>query len=472
MKSSSSRTTRGAVAALATAGMLAGALAGSTATAAPAPAERAPARDTLFPTQGNNGYDVRRYLVDLDYTPETNHLDAVTTIKARARHELTRFHLDLEGLSVGSVRVDGQKAAFRRYGHELVVTPRKPVAGVFTTVVAYSGTPSEHKDTDGSTEGWVRTADGATALGEPVGTATWIPSNNTPGDKARYRYRVRVPAGTTVAANGVLTSKVRQGTHTTWTWDAPDRMSTYLATVAIGSFHTYRSSTRSITGRRIPIWSFTDTSSEAAESTAPARKLLPQVLRFEEKRFGPYPLASAGIIVDNADVGYALETQTRPFYPFSLDTDTLVHESAHQWYGDSVTLRDWHDIWLAEGFATYAEWLWDAHHGGDTPAERFATLYAKPASDDLWHPAPTEFTKSADLFGSPVYNRGAMTLQVLRARVGSEDFFHIIKAWARIHRQGSARTPQLVALSERISGKQLDGLFATWLQKDGKPRGY
>jgi aminopeptidase N len=178
------------------------------------------------------------------------------------------------------------------------------------------------------------------------------------------------------------------------------------------------------------------------------------------------------MVVDNADVGYALETQTRPFYPGSVGTATLVHETAHQWYGDSVSLRDWHDIWLAEGFATYAEWLWSGAHGGRTPAEKFDDLYATPGSDDLWHPAPTEFTDPADLFGSPSYNRGAMTLQVLRERVGGQDFFAILRAWAKAHRHGTATTAQLVALAERISGEQLDELFHDWLELDGRPSGY
>jgi len=425
--------------------------------------------ETLFPAQGNPGYDVRHYDVRLAYAPATNHVAAVATLRATAPDRLASFHLDLSGLTVSAVTVDGRPATWTRRGHELVVTPRRAVDGDFTAAVRYAGVPREHTDADGSTEGWVRTHDGATALGEPVGAMTWLPSDNTPADKATYAFHLRVPRGFQAAANGDLVRRATHAGHTTWDWRATDPMSTYLATVSFGHFDVHRSATTSVDGSRIPIWSFVDPTSKP---TTRARALLPKVIAFEEKRFGAYPLTSAGMIVDDADVGYALETQTRPFYPGGLDTPTLVHEMAHQWYGDSVTLTDWHDIWLAEGFATYAEWLWDGAHGGRTPARHFDALDAKPADDALWHPAPTEFTDSADLFGAPEYNRGAMTLQVLRERVGAAHFARILRAWAAEHRHGSVRTADFVALAERVSGQDLGTLFHDWLRLDGKPAGY
>ena len=445
-------------------GLVLSTTAGATATR---PAE--PAGDTLFPDQGNPGYDARSYLVRLHYRPATNHLHARTTIRARAKHPLASYSLDFVGMHVRKVSVNGRKATFTRRGHKLVVHPRTPARGTFRTTVTYAGKPRQLIDPDGSLEGWVRTRDGATALGEPIGIMTWVPSNNTPGDKARYTFRVSVPSALKVAANGVLANRSRHGARTTWTWREKDPMSAYLATVSIGTYQSFPSSTTSITGRRIPIWTFVDATLGPA---ANARRDLPSVIRFEERRFGPYPFDSSGMIVDNADVGYALETQSRPFFPYSVDTSTLVHEIAHQWYGDSVTLTDWHDIWLAEGFATYTEWMWSHVHGGSTPAARFDRLYQTPETDGLWHPAPTEFTDPADLFGNPVYTRGAMTLQVLRERVGHEAFSRILKAWAREHRHGNVRTADFIALAERISGDDLGTLFSDWLTLDGKPVGY
>ncbi|MCD4524295.1 M1 family metallopeptidase [Nocardioides sp. cx-173] len=436
----------------------------------PAPAApAAPRSDTLFPSLGHSGYDVRHYDVSLDYSPATNRLEARTRIRAVAATRIRSFALDFVGMRVRAVRVGGDAARWHRRGQQLVVVPRAPVRGRFTVVVEYAGVPRTYVDADGSKEGWVPTKDGAIALGEPVGTMTWIPSNNTPGDKARYTFRITVPRGVQAVANGSLARRVRHGGRTTWTWQARDPMATYLAMVAVGRFKVYRSTARSITGRKVPVWTFADPRHDVPLAV---RRALPRVMRFEERLFGPYPFTSTGMVVDDADVGYALETQTRPFYPFDVDAGTLVHEMAHQWYGNSVGFRDWHDIWLAEGFATYAEWLWAEAQGGEGPAERFDALYARPASAPLWRPAPTEFTGPEDLFGDPVYLRGAMTLQALRERIGDADFFAFLKTWARTHRHGTASTAQLVAVAERVSGEQLDALFADWLELDGRPAGY
>jgi aminopeptidase N len=182
---------------------------------------------------------------------------------------------------------------------------------------------------------------------------------------------------------------------------------------------------------------------------------------------------TAGIVVADVGVGYALETQDRPVFDGVPDTSTIVHEFAHQWYGDSVTPRDWQDIWLNEGFASHSEDLWAAAHGGPTPQQAFRTRYDEnDATADLWTPAPARFTDPADLFGAPVYTRGGMTLQVLRREVGSADFFTILRRWAALKRGRSVTTGQFIALAERVSGENLDQLFEDWLFTAGKPAGY
>lgn len=425
--------------------------------------------DTLFPFQGNGGYDVRHYNVRMRYRPASNHLAARVRIRAVAPAPLSSYHLDLDGLRILRIGVNGQRATFSRHGHELVVTPAVPVVGAFTTRIRYAGRPHVHIDTDGSTEGLVPTADGAIALGQPIGAVAWLPTNNTLGDKASWSFHVTAPSGLRVAANGLLHARVRHGSTTTWDWRAPDPMPTELATVAIGDFRVHKSTYTSITGRQIPLRSYIDRGMGSARQ---ALATLPQVLRFEEQYFGPYPFVSAGMIVDPAKVGYALETMTRPFYPYVPPDGLIVHEMAHQWYGDSLTPTDWHDIWLNEGFAEYAQWLWYGTHGGLTPAQHFQHLYARPATAAVWRPGVRTFTKSADLFGEQTYDRGAMTLQALRQRVGDPAFFEIIKTWASTRRFGSVTTPQFVALAERISGRDLGSLFHDWLDVAGKPVGY
>ena len=151
----------------------------------------------------------------------------------------------------------------------------------------------------------------------------------------------------------------------------------------------------------------------------------------------------------------------------SQDDVTIVHEFAHQWYGDSVTLSDWGDIWLHEGFAGYAEWLWTAAHGGPSTAEQFQKAYDDPQT--VWSPAPAKLTDPADLFGDQSYTRGAMTLEALRQKVGSDDFFVILRSWAEQHKYGNVSTAQFIRLSEHVSGQDLDALFHAWLYVPERP---
>ena len=198
---------------------------------------------------------------------------------------------------------------------------------------------------------------------------------------------------------------------------------------------------------------------------------LPAVIDYYSSIFGPYPFASTGAIVDDAKVvGYSLETQTKPNFPYVPDEATLVHELAHQWYGDSVTLTQWPDIWLHEGFATWAEWIWSEHVGNKSAAQSFKQLYSTPAKDTrFWNPPPGDPGEPASLFDGTIYNRGAMTLQALRERIGDTTFFRVLRTWAQRNRYGNVTTPQFIALAERESGQSLTRFFDVWLYQPGKP---
>jgi hypothetical protein len=201
-----------------------------------------------------------------------------------------------------------------------------------------------------------------------------------------------------------------------------------------------------------------------------------EIIDFLEDNFGRYPFSAAGGIVDDVDeLGFALETQTRPvyskvFFGDPLDGDAVVvHEIAHQWYGDSLAVEAWQHIWLNEGFATYAEWLWSEREGLGTAQEIFDFFYnVFPPDDPFWtvtigDPGPDE------LFNFAVYARGAMTLHQLRLAVGDEDFFQILRRWASSQAGGNVTTDEFIALAERISGQQLDDLFETWLFTAERP---
>ncbi len=452
----------------------AAALATALATGVPAPAAAharvftpgaAGAGDPYFPLSGNGGYDVRHYDLDLAYDPSPGTLTATARITARATQDLSRFDLDLTGLTVRSVTVNGARAAFRQEGQELVVTPAAglPRGRVFTVGVRYDGRPRAVTDPDGSPDGWIPTDDGVFNANEPQGAMTWYPGNHHPTDKATYRFRVTVPAGLVAVANGVLAGRSAANGKVTFTWTEPEPMASYLATVSIGRFQVAEGRTRSGLHSYVAI----------DPREAGAREVMARngpIVEFFERHFGPYPFGATGGIVDHADVPYALETQTRPVYPGTPGEITVAHELAHQWFGDSVTPVRWRDIWLNEGFVTYAEWMWAEHIGRRTVQQSFDQRYAIPADDEFWRLPPGDPGDGAHIFADAVYGRGAMTLHVLRKAVGDAAFFRILRAWATGHRHGHGTTAQFIALSERVSGRQLDGLFQQWLYEKGKPR--
>ncbi|MEU5306102.1 M1 family metallopeptidase [Streptomyces noursei] len=424
--------------------------------------------DPLFPALGNGGYDVRHYGLDLRYDVAEQHLDGTATITAKAGEDLRSFQLDLQGMTVTGVRVDDRDAEFSRKGHKLVV---RPAAGIgkgkeFRTTVRYRGTPEEMEDEGGGYEGWVKTADGAFVVGEPAGTMTWFPGNNHPGDKAAYDFRITVPEHYTAVANGELKSKRTTGGRTTYEWHNAEPMASYLATATIGRFDVQESRTP----QGLPLYVAVDPK-EAEASKEPLSRL-PEILAWSTELFGPYPFSSAGAIVDHTpdriDWG-ALETQTKPVYAGAPDTSTVVHETAHQWFGDSVTPKTWQDTWLNEGFATYAEWLWEEHEGGRTPQEQFDALYHSDEDDPRWDFPPGKVPTAADVTEPPVYERGAMVLQQLRNAVGDKTFFSILKEWPAKYRHANADSADFVAFCQQRTDEDLTDLFDDWLYGEGAP---
>ncbi|WP_067455179.1 M1 family metallopeptidase [Actinomadura macra] len=427
------------------------------------------AGDPYFPEEGNGGYDVDHYDLALDYDPASNGLVATARIKARATQDLSRFDLDLKQLTVSGVQVNGRAATFTRAGQELIVTPRRGLrkGRTFTVTVAYAGTPKPAERPDLGTFGWIKTPDGAYVVCEPDGASTWFPSNDHPTDKATYTYRVTVPQGTQVLSNGVPGGEWTRGGKSTFVWNERSPMASYLAMLAIGKFTVQKGET----GSGIPV--VTAVAPNRADELKTIHEGTIQAIDWEEKVFGRYPFASTGGIRVGVDVAFSLETQSRPIYGYKPDTATIVHELAHQWFGNSVSVSRWKDVWLNEGFATYAEWLWDEQHGGPTVKQTFDNLYGKsdnwPYYDELWIKRQTGDPGTDELFTITPYWRGGMTLHALRERIGDEAFFTLLKAWTRAHRNGNVTTEQFIALAERISRQQLDGLFQVWLYTKERP---
>ncbi|WP_411757273.1 M1 family metallopeptidase [Streptomyces venezuelae] len=426
------------------------------------------AGDPYFPKLGNGGYDVTHYALTLDYDPGNGRLEGTAEITAKATTDLSAFNLDLLGMEVLSATVDGAEARVRQDGQELTLKPRHHLrkGAAFRGVVRYAGTPESITHDHGWREGWLRTDNGAVAFGEPTGSMSWFPGNHHPSDKASYDITVTVPKGVQAISNGQLRAQHTSGNRTTFHWQQAEPMASHVATVAIGSYDVRTSRTRS----GIPVVSAMDTTAGVDEDGAVLGRF-PEIMEWAEGRFGPYPFASAGVIVDQAaDVPYALETQTRPTIPAGIfHTTNVVHEMAHQWFGNSVTPRTWRDMWLNEGFATYAEWLWTEDHGGASAQDHFDRNHAKAADDDEWDFPPAEPPSASDISGQPVYVRGAMVIHKIRQALGDEGFRALVRGWTLRHRHGHASTKDFTSYVEAKAGRDLDAIWDSWLYGDGKP---
>jgi aminopeptidase N len=512
--------------AAATTVVLAGLMIGMTEAGAAAPVVRATqpvagARslgDPLLPQLGNGGYDVTSYTIDLDYEPAANRLNSArTTILAVATQHLREFSLDFQAdLTVASVTVGGKPAAFASVEAtpdlspnpavtqpmKLVVQPHPsawPRPGrQFKVVVEYSGVPRHIVDPDLSIEGWIqacfplnapRTCDGSFVVGQPMGSQSWFPSNNYPTDKASFETYITVPAGKTALGVGELENRIDNHDGTiTWHWRESHPTATYLVTATVGDFlFTPGTMVEQATGRRLPVYNAIDATASPAQLAAINASLsqAPGQLNFLGSLFGRYPFDSTGAIVDRASgVGYALEVQTKPAYSGgftsgnpSVNIGTQLHEIAHQWMGNSVTLAAWNDLWFNEGWATWSEWYWQfAERGGDDPAVIFDDLYATTPAED-WELAPAVLGGDpANLFnGFATYDRGAMTLQGYREIVGEAKFLELARTLQKRFAYSNISGEEFVDLATRISGFRgarralLDAYFQEWLYGETRP---
>ena len=440
-------------------------------TAAAAPTPGAPGiGDAYFPTYGNGGYDAEHYAISIGYDPTTGVLAGTTVVTATATQDLSRFDLDF-ALTASAVSVNGAPARTSASGTELVVTPSHPLSRGerMTVTVTYGGKPADTRPNSFSP--WLRTPTGAVLVGEPEASAWWFPGNDHPRDKATYDVTVTVPAGLQAISNGRGGVTRTDSVSSTWRWQESRPMATYLAFVAIGRYGITRGRTRS----GIPY--LNAVASGLGTRRAPARAAMArtaEIVDWEARTFGPYPFDTVGGVVPDADFGFALETQTRPvyspvFFAGSQSAEVVVHELAHQWFGDSVSVHGWRDIWLNEGFATAAEWLYREHVGKATAPESLVAAYRQyPADDPLWRVTIGDPGQS-DLFSAAVYDRGAMTLIALRNRVGGTAFLRLLREWAARHRYGNATVEEFVALAEHICGQDLRRFFRTWLSTPSKP---
>jgi aminopeptidase N len=424
--------------------------------------------DPYFPLDGNGGIDVLHYDVRDAYAFDTGVLSGRTTLRVRATHDLSRFNLDFL-LPVSRVKVGGRAADVDRTNrHELRITPARPIAAgtTFRVRVDYRGRPA--RAAYRGERNWLADGREVVTMNQPHMAPWWFPANDHPSDKATMDVRVTVPKRFKVVSNGLPVSRRVRGDVATSHWRSAEPMAPYLAFFAAGSF-AVRKGTHD--GRP---WIVAVSNQLPPILRRPGMRLLltsPSITAWLEDRLGPYPFESTGGLMTSLNPGFALENQTRPTYPAVGEgaISLVVHELAHQWFGDSVAIGRWRDIWLNEGFATFMERYYAETHGGATAAAWLDAAYESKRSDSAFWALRLDDPGAARIFDGAVYERGAMALQALRTRIGEDTFWTLLRTWASTRAGGSATVPEFVALAESLSGQDLGAFFDAWLSSTARP---
>ncbi|ALE07655.1 peptidase M1 [Arthrobacter sp. ERGS1:01] len=429
-----------------------------------------------IPGHGSPDYSVSHYDLTLAVRLAGNLLEGRAVITARALVPLTAVELDLTGLGLDKAAVDGVRAVkySQRPGKLTLQLPTPLDAGrEFTLDLRYSGLP-EPDAGDWGEVGWEELADGVLVAGQPTGAPTWFPCNDRPDDKASYRFTVTTDAGYTAVCNGLPVAHSRKSSRETWVYEQLAPMASYLATLQIGRYKVLAlPSGRG--GSQVPINVAVPKVLQPQAAVALARQR--EMMDVFTERFGPYPFPAYTVVVTGDELEIPLESQSlsilgRNHLTTAWEAQRLIaHELSHQWFGNSLTLADWHDIWLHEGFACYAEWLWSEESGSQTVAERAAAAHAmlrtEAADIVIGDPGPQR------MFDDRVYKRGALALEALRAAVGDSAFFGLLREWAARNRHGSVSTECFVRLVDElcggVSGFSAIEVLTPWLYREPLP---
>ena len=431
----------------------------------------APAIDPFFPEFGNNGIDVVQYDIDLDVDPASGTIKGNTGLTIKALRRTTSFGLDLHGLNVTAVTVNGRAASFTRTGGKLNITPGRPVpaGGVMLVDVSYGGIPEALVDPTAPRDelflGWFKYRKATYVVSEPVGASSFFPANDEPTDKAFFIFNITVPEGFTGVANGVLVGSKPVDGKRRFTWAMLEPMTTWLTTVHVNKFRSDLS--RAPDGTPIRVYAPFGIPRSHIDGYAKAGEML----TYFETLIGRYPFGSYGsVVVEDPILYYALETQAMSVFPSGAnppDEGLVAHELVHQWFGNSVSVAHWEDLWIAEGAATYFETLWPNR---DDPAgfdDGMLAIYDYVVAENL-RSAVVE--KPNQLFSDRTYYRGAAALYALRLQVGDSSFFNILRHFVQDNRGGNVTSEGFIRTAVRFSGDgSVRPLLEAWLYDDAVP---
>lgn len=423
--------------------------------------------DPYIPGHGDAAFSVRHYDLALTYRPATNHLQGLAIVTVHVLEETARLRLDLHHLRVRDVQVSGQaRTRWTHRGGRLVVTLKGPaVAGTTLTVtIRYAGVPAPVALPYLGEAGWEELTDGVIVAAQPHGAPSWFPCNDRPDDKATYAVTVAVPSAYTVAFSGQTVGVQRRGATGTWSFVQDRPMAPYLATVQIGHY------TSTVIGGPPagagPIQVLHPAGLDPVGFGATLGRQGEMLAAFQA-RFGPYPFAGYAAVVTDDDLEIPLESQAlstfgRNHCAATWEAERLIaHELSHQWFGNAVTVAQWRDIWLHEGFACYAEWLWSE------ASDRWTTHAWAGLHHDRLRKLPQDLLLGDPgpelMFDDRVYKRGALTVHALRRELGDAAFFEVLRAWVADHEGGSVTTADFVAQVAKTAGRDVSGLIDAWV---------
>jgi aminopeptidase N len=423
--------------------------------------------DPYLPEHGNGGYRVTHYDLELDYRIGPNRLAGRAEISAVSTQALSGFSVDFAQFRIRGVLVDGRPAKFDHRCLKLRIRPQRhiPADTEFRVDIRYAGTPGPIPGRWGDI-GWDELSDGILVASQPVGAPSWFPCDDHPASKASYRISLTTASAYAVLATGRLVSRRRGASTTTWVYERPEPTSAYLVSVQIGRYGDVE-----LVGGPIRQTAAVPARLRARFAHDFARQ--GQMMETLQGFFGPYPFDEYAVVVTDDDLDDPVEAQGMSIFGANhvdgrrTHERLVAHELAHQWFGNSLTVADWRHIWLSEGFATYAEWLWSQASGGPSADEHarawHARLAAVPTDMRLIDPGVSR------MFDERVYKRGALTLHALRRRMGDERFFGLLRAWTDEHRHGTVTTGEFTAAAERHARESLTGFFSAWLEETPLP---
>ncbi|RJT83026.1 M1 family peptidase [Arthrobacter cheniae] len=445
------------------------------------------APDPYTPSNGSTAYRVGHYDLTLDYRPAGNRLAGRAVLTMTAHRELHQLELDLSGLRTTKVTSDTVRVrSYKDRAGKLLITFRDPVPddAEFRLDIRYEGNPAPIGGPWGDV-GWEELTDGVIVAGQPTGAPSWFPCNDHPAQKGSYRFTVTTDTGYRAICNGVLVSRIAKSSRTTWVYAQAEPMATYLATVQIGRYDLVALNDPAQPAVGLPTRPTPrDPASPVPQYAAVPASLVPaakaalarnhEMMSAFEECFGPYPFPQYLVVVTDDELEIPLEAQTlsiigRNHLDDGWDAQRLIaHELAHQWFGNAVTAARWQDIWLHEGFACYAEWIW-SEAGGSTTADSHARsthhrLSREPQDLVIGDPG------ASGMFDDRVYKRGALALHALRRAAGDDAFFGLLRSWSKENRFGAVTTPDFIALAERtLPTADVEVLLTHWLFSEDLP---